>query len=49
VLRRSGATADWRVCMAGQCRPMGDLVPKGADPVVLTLCPPEEAPAPPKG
>lgn len=39
-LRRSGATADWRVCIEGRCRPMGDLVPKGADPVMLTLCPP---------
>lgn len=41
VLRRSGATADWRVCMDGRCRPMGDMVPAGADPVALTLCPPD--------
>lgn len=38
LLRRSGATADWRVCMGGSCRPMGDLVPADADPVSLTVC-----------
>lgn len=37
-LRRSGATADWRVCRDGGCRPMGDLVPADADPVKLALC-----------
>lgn len=37
-LRRSGATADWSVCYAGSCRPMGELVPAAADPVALTLC-----------
>jgi hypothetical protein len=39
VLRRSGATADWSVCMAGQCRLMGSLVPADADPVTLAPCP----------
>ncbi|MFG1294284.1 DUF1850 domain-containing protein [Xanthobacter variabilis] len=38
LLRRSGATADWRVCMGDTCRPMGDLVPPEADPVRLTTC-----------
>ncbi|MFG1317035.1 DUF1850 domain-containing protein [Xanthobacter autotrophicus] len=43
LLRRSGATADWRVCMDGSCRPMGallpvDLPPADADPVRLILC-----------
>lgn len=38
VLRRSGATADWRVCIAGSCRPMGDYVASDADPVVLRPC-----------
>lgn len=38
LLRRSGATADWRVCMDGSCRPMGDLLPQDADPVTLTTC-----------
>lgn len=38
LLRRSGATADWRVCMDGRCRPMGELVPADADPVRLTVC-----------
>lgn len=39
VLRRSGATADWRICLDGACRPMADYVPADADPVVLTVCP----------
>src|SRR5574337_1052158 len=36
VLRRSGATADWRLCVEGQCHPLGDAVPKDADPIVLS-------------
>jgi hypothetical protein len=43
-MRRSGATADWRVCIAGKCRPMGDYLPADADPVRLLPC---EAPASP--
>lgn len=39
VLRRSGATADWDVCIAGRCRPMGDIVPADSDPVSMTPCP----------
>lgn len=39
VLRRSGATADWQVCIKGVCKPMGAYVPKDADPVTLTTCP----------
>ncbi len=38
ILRRSGATADWRVCIGGACRPMGDYLPEEADPVALTVC-----------
>ncbi|RDI57118.1 DUF1850 domain-containing protein [Microvirga subterranea] len=38
VLRRSGATADWRICIAGQCRPMDTYVPAEADPVVMKPC-----------
>nr|WP_132031048.1 DUF1850 domain-containing protein [Aquabacter spiritensis] len=38
ILRRSGATADYRVCIAGQCRPMSDFVPADADPVALRPC-----------
>lgn len=38
VMRRSGATADWRICIAGQCRPMADYVPEQADPVTLERC-----------
>lgn len=38
VMRRSGATADWRVCIAGTCRPMGTYLPEEADPVVLRPC-----------
>lgn len=37
-MRRSGATADWRVCIAGACRPMGTYLPDDADPVVLRPC-----------
>lgn len=38
ILRRSGATADWRICIAGQCRPMDAYVPAGADPVAMKVC-----------
>jgi hypothetical protein len=38
VLRRSGATADWQVCRDKTCVAMDTLVPKDADPVVLTTC-----------
>jgi hypothetical protein len=38
VLRRSGATGDWRICIAGRCRPMEAFVPAGADPVVMKAC-----------
>ncbi|MBB6307979.1 DUF1850 domain-containing protein [Xanthobacter tagetidis] len=39
MLRRSGATADWRICIDGRCRAMGDMIPADADPVTLALCP----------
>jgi hypothetical protein len=40
VLRRSGATADWQVCIQGQCKPMASYLPdKDADPVTLATCP----------
>jgi hypothetical protein len=38
ALRRSGATADWRICTAQGCRPVGDILPAEADPVVLKVC-----------
>lgn len=38
VLRRSGATADWRVCLSGECRPMTAYLPAEADPVALKAC-----------
>jgi hypothetical protein len=38
IMRRSGATADWRICIAGDCRPMEAYVPEGADPVVMRVC-----------
>lgn len=38
ILRRSGATADWQVCIANTCRPMAEFLPPGADPVTLTTC-----------
>ena len=40
TLRRSGATADWRICRAGQCEPIGRFVPPDADPVILKTCDP---------
>jgi hypothetical protein len=39
VMRRSGATADWRICIEGACRPMEAYVPPDADPVVMRMCP----------
>lgn len=38
VLRRSGATADWSVCLQGACQPMSVFVGPEADPVTLTSC-----------
>jgi hypothetical protein len=38
VMRRSGATADWRICIRGACKPMDALLPAGADPVTLRVC-----------
>jgi hypothetical protein len=38
TLRRSGATADWRLCIAGRCSEMDMLMPKDADPVVMRGC-----------
>lgn len=38
VMRRSGATSDWRVCIAGNCRPMSDILPADADPARLRRC-----------
>lgn len=39
ILRRSGATADYRICIEGECRPLSALLPAGADPVTLRACP----------
>lgn len=39
ILRRSGATADWRICIGGACRPMEAYVPPNADPIVMKACP----------
>lgn len=38
VLRRSGATADWSVCIRGKCREMSAYVGPTADPVTLKTC-----------
>jgi hypothetical protein len=38
ALRRSGATADWNICMSGACKPMSDYLPANADPVTLSRC-----------
>ena len=39
VLRRSGATADWEVCVQDRCRAMDAYLPPEADPVRLSACP----------
>ncbi len=39
VLRRSGATEDWSICIDGRCRTMGSYVGATSDPVTLTSCP----------
>lgn len=39
TLRRSGATADWRICVVGTCRDAGRYLPADADPVTLEPCP----------
>lgn len=38
VLARSGATADWRICDKGACRPMSAILPVDVDKVTLTVC-----------
>ena len=38
VMRRSGATADWRVCVEGRCRSLGELLPAEVDPVTMKPC-----------
>lgn len=38
VLRRSGATADWSVCIEGKCRLMSAYVGEKADPVTMKPC-----------
>jgi hypothetical protein len=38
ALRRSGATADWRLCVNGQCEPLSKALLPDADPVVLSAC-----------
>ena len=37
TLARSGATADWRICEAGTCRPLGMLAP-AAGTIEMTVC-----------
>lgn len=41
VLARSGATVDWRVCIAGRCRAMGEIVPPEGDRVTMATCGPD--------
>lgn len=38
ILRRSGATSDWTVCVQGACKLMSGYVRSKADPVILTSC-----------
>lgn len=37
VLSRSPYAADYRLCWAGDCRPLSDLVPLGTEPTVTTI------------
>ncbi|MDK9695131.1 MAG: DUF1850 domain-containing protein [Siculibacillus sp.] len=37
VLARSGVTADWRVCVEGTCRPVGEILGPAADGVAARL------------
>ncbi len=37
VLRRSGATEDWRICTQAGCRTVAEMAGE-ADPVRLTIC-----------
>ncbi len=41
TLARSGATADWTLCAAGSCRPLGQILnlPSTSPPVVVRPCP----------
>jgi hypothetical protein len=38
VLRRSGATEDWSLCVDAVCRGFSELMPARADPVTLAGC-----------
>ncbi|WP_291551449.1 DUF1850 domain-containing protein [Bosea sp. (in: a-proteobacteria)] len=38
VMRRSGATADWQICIRDTCRALGSYLPAEADPVKLAIC-----------
>jgi hypothetical protein len=38
MMRRSGATADWQICISGACRPMETYVPPEADPIGMKVC-----------
>ena len=38
VLRRSGATADWRISVSGRCRELDVHVAADADPVIVAGC-----------
>jgi hypothetical protein len=41
TLARSGATADWRLCVSGSCRTLGQILhlPPTSQPVVARPCP----------
>jgi len=48
-LARSGATADWRLCEGGACRPFEALLPANPPSVDLTVCDDEGRPLTPSG
>jgi hypothetical protein len=37
-LANSGAVPDWRLCIKGECRPIGSYLPTAGDVFVLTGC-----------
>ena len=38
ILARSGATADWRICVMGKCRGLSEIAGPGEEPVKISAC-----------
>lgn len=39
ILRRSGDTEDWTICVDTRCQKVGGMLPGAADPVTIAACP----------